>query len=52
MQMKLTSNQLKLLALVTMTVDHVGVQLFPRVLWLRMVGRLALPIYAYMIAEG
>ena len=52
MQMKLTSNQLKLLALVTMTVDHVGVQLFPSVLWLRMVGRLALPIYAYMIAEG
>ena len=52
MQGKLTSNQLKLLAMVTMTIDHLGVQLFPGVLWLRIVGRLAFPIYAYMIAEG
>lgn len=52
MQRKLTSNQLKLLAMATMTIDHIGVQLFPGVLWLRIVGRLAFPIYAYMIAEG
>ena len=52
MQGKLTSNQLKLLAMLTMTLDHIGVQLFPGVLWLRIVGRLAFPIYAYMIAEG
>lgn len=52
MQTRLTSNQLKLLAMITMTVDHIGVQLFPGVLWLRIVGRLAFPIYAYMIAEG
>ena len=52
MRTRFTSNQLKLLALVTMTVDHIGVQLFPGVLWLRIVGRLAFPIYAYMIAEG
>lgn len=50
--MKLTSNQLKLLAMVTMTLDHMGVQLFPGVLWLRILGRLAMPIYAWMIAEG
>ncbi len=49
---RLTGNQLKLLALVTMTCDHVGVQLLPEVGWLRIAGRLALPIFAYMIAEG
>jgi len=48
----LTGNQLKLIALVSMTCDHVGLQLFPEVLLLRIIGRLALPIFAYMIAEG
>ena len=48
----LTGNQLKLIAMLTMTCDHVGLQLFPQVLWLRLIGRLAMPIYAYMIAEG
>lgn len=48
----LTGNQLKLIALISMTCDHVGLQLFPNVLLLRIIGRLALPIFAYMIAEG
>lgn len=48
----LTGNQLKLIALIAMTCDHVGLQLFPDVLLLRIIGRLALPIFAYMIAEG
>lgn len=48
----LTGNQLKIIAMITMTCDHVGMQIFPHLLWLRMIGRLAMPIYAYMIAEG
>lgn len=48
----LNSNQLKLLALLTMTVDHIGVHLFPQYPILRIIGRLAFPIYAYCIAEG
>lgn len=48
----LTGNQLKLIALATMTCDHIGVQLFPQVTLLRIIGRLALPIFAYMIAQG
>ncbi len=48
----LTGNQLKIIAMITMTCDHVGLQLLPQVQWLRGIGRLALPIYAYMIAEG
>ena len=48
----LTGNQLKLIAMFTMTCDHVGMQIFPQWFWLRIIGRLAMPIYAYMIAEG
>lgn len=48
----LTGNQLKLIALITMTVDHVGMILLPRCMLLRIIGRIAFPIYAYMVAEG
>ncbi len=48
----LTNNQLKIVAMVTMLLDHIGVYLYPGVLWLRVVGRISLPIFAYMIAEG
>jgi len=48
----LTGNQLKILALLSMTLDHIGLQLYPQVELLRILGRLALPIFAYMIAEG
>ena len=48
----LSNNQLKIIALVAMTIDHVGAYLFPQIQWLRIVGRLAFPIFAYMIAEG
>lgn len=48
----LTGNQLKLIAMVTMTLDHVGLMLLPQYPILRILGRLAFPIYAYMIAEG
>ena len=48
----LTNNQLKILALIAMTADHVGLQLLPQYGILRIIGRLAFPIFAYMIAEG
>lgn len=48
----LSGNQLKILALIAMTCDHAGLQLLPQFDVLRLIGRLALPIYAYMIAEG
>lgn len=48
----LTGNQLKILALIFMTLDHIGAYLLPQILWLRIVGRLAMPIFAFMIAEG
>ncbi len=48
----LTGNQLKIIALVSMTVDHIGAYIFQSVDVLRIIGRLAFPIFAYMIAEG
>ena len=46
------ANQLKILAMISMTLDHIGLLLLPRWILLRVLGRLAMPIYAYMIAEG
>ncbi len=48
----LSSNVIKLIALVLMTVDHVGMLLFPGVRLLRCIGRLSMPLFAYMISEG
>lgn len=48
----LSNNQLKGIALVSMTLDHIGAYLLPQVVWLRIVGRLAFPVFAFMIAEG
>ena len=48
----MTGNQLKILAMIAMTCDHVGLQLLPQFPVLRLIGRLALPVYAFLIAEG
>jgi uncharacterized membrane protein YesL len=48
----LNNNQLKIIAMISMLIDHIGVAFFPSVKILRCIGRLAFPIYAYMIAEG
>lgn len=48
----LSGNALKILAAVFMTVDHMGILLFPENALFRVIGRLAFPIYAFMIAEG
>ncbi len=52
MRKGLTGNHLKLIAAFTMLLDHAGILLFPRIALFRILGRLAFPLYAYMIAEG
>lgn len=46
------NDMLKLLALVTMLVDHIGYMYFPNEMLFRIIGRLAFPIFAYQIALG
>lgn len=48
----LSGNALKLIACVFMVIDHVGVFLLPQYYILRVLGRIAFPIFAFMIAEG
>ncbi len=43
---------LKLIAVTSMFIDHMGFILFPGSLWMRCVGRLAFPVFAFQIAEG
>ncbi|MBO5857524.1 MAG: conjugal transfer protein TraX, partial [Clostridia bacterium] len=48
----LTNNQLKIIAMVSMLFDHIGKELLPQYEILQIIGRLAFPIFAFMIAEG
>lgn len=48
----LTNNQLKIIAMVSMALDHIGLLFFPNADIFRILGRIAFPIFAYMIAEG
>lgn len=51
-QQPLTGFHLKLVALVTMIIDHAGAVFFPGTGLFRTIGRIAFPIYAFLIAEG
>lgn len=48
----LSGNALKILACITMTIDHVGFLFFPFDMAYREIGRLAYPIFAFLLAEG
>lgn len=43
---------LKSIAVCSMLLDHTGAVLFPELIWLRYVGRIAFPIYCFLIVEG
>ena len=48
----MSASTLKIIALITMIIDHIGGALFPQFLFLRVIGRIAFPIYAFFIAQG
>lgn len=43
---------IKIIALLTMVLDHMGIFLFPNVFWLRSIGRLSFPLFAWLISNG
>ena len=45
-------NALKIIACLTMLIDHIGFLLLPDLIWLRYIGRLSMPLFAFFIAEG
>lgn len=48
----MTSNMIKLIACICMLIDHIGYFLFPEIIAFRYIGRLAMPLFAFFIAEG
>ena len=46
------SNTIKLIAAVFMFIDHLALIFFPFTMWLRKLGRLAMPLFSFAIAEG
>lgn len=48
----LNGTMLKWIAIVTMVIDHVGAILFPEIEILRYIGRIAFPLFAFLLVEG
>ena len=46
------TNLIKLVAMLSMLIDHMGKMFFPRYQIMRIIGRLAFPLFAYCIAVG
>ena len=48
----LTAFDLKILALLTMIIDHFGLMFYPDMFSFRIIGRVALVLYAFLLVEG
>ena len=48
----LSGSALKIIAMLSMLVDHIGAGLYPDQMWWRVAGRIAFPIFAFLICEG
>lgn len=52
MKYKLDGFSLRMIAIAAMTIDHIAAVFFPWAIWMRFIGRLTMPIIAYMAAES
>ena len=48
----ISSAGLHIFAMAVMLCDHIGMVLFPQAAWMRSVGRLAFPTFAFLLVEG
>lgn len=48
----LGGNVIKLFAALFMTIDHIGVIFFPYMKIFRIIGRISMPLFAFLLAEG
>jgi len=48
----MNSFEIKIIAIITMLIDHIGLFFFPHILILRVIGRLSFPLFAWLIANG
>lgn len=48
----LNSFSLKIIAIITMLIDHIGAVLFPGEMVFRYIGRIAFPIFIFLLVEG
>lgn len=48
----MTSTSIKRIAIITMIIDHTGAFIFNNYIIFRMIGRLAFPLFAFLIGEG
>ena len=48
----MNSFQIKLVAIITMLIDHIGLFFFPGIPIFRIIGRIAFPLFSFLIANG
>ncbi len=49
---KRQNDALKAFGILVMTIDHIGFVFFPQITFLRVIGRLAFPIFAWYLSQG
>ena len=48
----LSNFDLKILAIITMTIDHIGAIIYPNIDAFRIIGRISFPIFCFLLVEG